>query len=599
MIMRNDVLRKALVLGIIIIFLGTSVLPCISGKDIKNGDEISITNTSVLQKSNSVSFEIIPPVDYPQPTKYKRSLEDILTGNNLPSLTSNRPLLVILADYSDLTHNASYDKNYYENMMWGPKPSLSTYYSEVSYGKFTFIPGAVIGWYPIDANQSWVIHNPREYVIKAVNAADEDFDYAMYDTNNDGVVTNEELTLVIVFPSNTTKLSSWCGFTEHEITTNDGVLVEGEFCLVNEWDCMGVFAHELGHAIGLPDLYDTVGGDSVGIGVYGLMGLGINCGPSHTTAWSKIQLGWLNPTIVKTNGTYNLKNVEKYEEALILFDPGYSTSEYFLIENRWKGDSYDGLVIGEWRFPGGHAFLGDLPDEGIVIYHIDDKKAEEWWINGSNVVNSKEEHKCVDVECADSPSSHFIDADDLDRISNTGDAHDLWDKNEYTFDDFSVPCNANWYDNRRSGISIQFNTDSGSEMSVKITIPREISNPITPTIFGPLTGKTGIEQNYTSRTFDANGDQVYYFWNWGDGTQSEWLGPYNSGETCISKHMWNTIGKYDIKVKVKDTSGNESDWATLTVTMPYSYNKPIPQFLELLFQRFPTAFPLLRHMMEY
>ena len=45
--------------------------------------------------------------------------------------------------------------------------------------------------------------------------------------------------------------------------------------------------------------------------------------------------------------------------------------------------------------------------------------------------------------------------------------------------------------------------------------------------------------------------------------------------------------------------GEESDWATLTVTMPYSYIKPFPQLFGKLFQRFPNAFPLLRQLMGY
>ena len=70
---------------------------------------------------------------------------------------------------------------------------------------------------------------------------------------------------------------------------------------------------------------------------------------------------------------------------------------------------------------GGHLvyawYLYNLPDEGILIYHIDDKQATPWWDGRANV-NDIEEHKAVDVECADSPSSHFIDADDLDSMKN-------------------------------------------------------------------------------------------------------------------------------------------------------------------------------------
>jgi hypothetical protein len=117
---------------------------------------------------------------------------------------------------------------------------------------------------------------------------------------------------------------------------------------------------------------------------------------------------------------------------------------------------------------------------------------------------------------------------------------------------------------------------------------------------GEKSGKTGEEYTYTSNTSDSNDDKVYYLWDWADGNNSGWLGPYISGVTVSAKHIWETKGNYDIKVKAKDEHGAESNWSDpLPITMPYSYNRPILQFLELLFQRFPHAFPLLRYLMGY
>jgi hypothetical protein len=121
--------------------------------------------------------------------------------------------------------------------------------------------------------------------------------------------------------------------------------------------------------------------------------------------------------------------------------------------------------------------------------------------------------------------------------------------------------------------------------------------PSTP--IGRTTGKINVEYTYTSITFDPDGDQVYYLWDWGDGNNSGWLGIYNSGTTCEAKHTWNTKDNYNIKVKAKDIYGKESSWSDpLRITMPYSY-KPILRFLELLFERFPHAFPLLQQLSRY
>jgi hypothetical protein len=91
---------------------------------------------------------------------------------------------------------------------------------------------------------------------------------------------------------------------------------------------------------------------------------------------------------------------------------------------------------------------------------------------------------------------------------------------------------------------------------------------------------------------------VYYFIDWGDNTNSGWVGPYLSGDQITQSHTWSTKGTYTLEAKAKDIYGNESDWAILSVKMPYVYN-PILQFLEWLFERFPYAFPILRQLLEY
>lgn len=65
---------------------------------------------------------------------------------------------------------------------------------------------------------------------------------------------------------------------------------------------LGVFAHEFGHDLGLPDLYDTQGGEN-GTGFWTLMSSGswlnhgadsIGTTPGYMGAWEKLQLGWLD-----------------------------------------------------------------------------------------------------------------------------------------------------------------------------------------------------------------------------------------------------------------------------------------------------------------
>jgi len=99
--------------------------------------------------------------------------------------------------------------------------------------------------------------------------------------------------------------------------------------------------------------------------------------------------------------------------------------------------------------------------------------------------------------------------------------------------------------------------------------------------------------NFTST--DPDGDQVSYFIDWGDDTTSNWMGPYPSGNETVQSHIWTKKGSYIIKAKAKDASGNESDWGTLSITLPLAYQPPQLNLLKWLLIRFFSAFPLLQH----
>jgi hypothetical protein len=115
---------------------------------------------------------------------------------------------------------------------------------------------------------------------------------------------------------------------------------------------------------------------------------------------------------------------------------------------------------------------------------------------------------------------------------------------------------------------------------------------------GTLNGTINTEYTYTSMTTDPDGDKVSYMFDWGDGTFSSWVGPLNSGVTVTAKKTYTTSGTYQIKVVAKDSHGQTSEWSDpLAITMPYEIQRPFFQFLEMLFERFPNAFPLLRYIL--
>jgi len=128
-----------------------------------------------------------------------------------------------------------------------------------------------------------------------------------------------------------------------------------------------------------------------------------------------------------------------------------------------------------------------------------------------------------------------------------------------------------------------------------ITLANLPPNP--PTITGPAKAKIRVATDYNFTTIDPENDTIYYFIDWGDQTNSNWIGPYPSGAIINQSHTWSKRGTYTIKAKAKNINGNESAWATLDVAMPFSYNIPFPSFWQRFFERFPHAFPILRHLL--
>lgn len=121
--------------------------------------------------------------------------------------------------------------------------------------------------------------------------------------------------------------------------------------------------------------------------------------------------------------------------------------------------------------------------------------------------------------------------------------------------------------------------------------PLSDNPPAIPDLSGPTNGKTKTNYNYTVSSTDPDNDEVSYWIDWGDGTNTGWKGPYGSGIHVIVSHSWSKRGTYIIKAKAKDALGAESDWRTLEVSMPTPDLSGI--FLFKFFEKFPFAFPLL------
>lgn len=217
----------------------------------------------------------------------------------------------------------------------------------------------------------------------------------------------------------------------------------------------GVLAHQFGHLIGLPTLFDndSSNGVSQGIGNWGLMGTGVwNASgyvPAQLCAWSRNYLGWEPATIVWED-TESAQVEQAFSVLLVhprLYKIPISATEYFLVENRqqnpdgstdpYSGDpSYSFVLLppgeqdyyenypelpffnfmenrykgSEWDFMlpglGGPLLPGQsspADGSGLLIWHIDENIIAANFSSDFelNRVNANALHKGVDLEEAD------------------------------------------------------------------------------------------------------------------------------------------------------------------------------------------------------
>jgi hypothetical protein len=121
------------------------------------------------------------------------------------------------------------------------------------------------------------------------------------------------------------------------------------------------------------------------------------------------------------------------------------------------------------------------------------------------------------------------------------------------------------------------------------------AKPATPE--GPDRGKLHVEYTFTTTSTDPDNDDIYYQWNWGDGTLSPWLGPFPSGAVANASHAWTVRESYSIKVRARDWANLISDWSDPLV-VPMTRELSVPHaLLQWFLEHFPSAFPVLRYLL--
>lgn len=401
------------------------------------------------------------------------------------SLAGEQRALAILVDFSDQTSQVAagfFDDLLFEDVS-GPA-SVRGYYRELSYGTLDVVtvhPPSSVGWQRMpqtlryytgvdvggefglgDMNNSDTKYpnNAQKLVEDAIDAVDPVVDFSQYDNDGDGevdalFVVHAGVGAEATWPldPNTIWSHKWAvPWTARNV--KDGVRVrdystEPEYWFAPGDMTTGVYAHELGHVFGLPDLYDY-DYDSQGAGDWSLMASGSwngpnGASPSRLDAWSLSRLGFATPTEVTEVGVVaTIPAVDSGSLGTVyrLWPEGVmSGSEFFLVENRRARltDSY-------------------APGEGLVVYHVDESKAN----------NDDQWHYLVDVEEAHGGVQHLAAA--IGDGGNQGDAGDPFPGTtaKRRFDVLSDPSSTR-HDGTDSMVEVADVSDSATTMTAVLS----------------------------------------------------------------------------------------------------------------------------------
>jgi immune inhibitor A len=248
----------------------------------------------------------------------------IVKDPNLPSkpITGAQPTLVVLIRFTDKANATSPAR------IGSALSGMDNYYAEDSYGIVSFAttlsPPSSSPWYSLQQTMEYYSSNTasidNQLVTDSLQAAYRagvnfhDYKYAIIvHAGNDEAMTHSPTDIhsftIPGYVFNPSPLDSY------QISTS----------VVSESDPVGVYCHEAGHLQGLPDLYDLtqqIDPTNNFVGYWEIMALGEwnpNNGnplqpspgtyPSQHSSWSKIRLGWISNSSIRTVYPGNLTTI--------------------------------------------------------------------------------------------------------------------------------------------------------------------------------------------------------------------------------------------------------------------------------------------------
>ncbi|UCG69374.1 MAG: M6 family metalloprotease domain-containing protein [Thermoplasmata archaeon] len=509
--------------------------------------------------------------DYPEVEKEDRNR--LHHSTRAPPTNTTWKAIAIMLNFTDEDFDSGNNISHFQQMLNGTTGNtMRTYYREVSYGQFD-IEVDVFG--PFQSNRTMAYYgdnNPpgrdnangsiSNMAKEAVQLADPTVDFSPYDLDSDGTVD----ALFIIHAGSGEEQSSneydiWSHMSSAWYNTNDGVWT-GPYSTEPEDGKIGVFCHEFGHILRLPDLYDT-DYSSKGIGQWGVMAGGSWNGggntPAHFSAWPKIRLGWVEPRIVTSDLSLFQIEIPPVENNTVIYkiwahDPSENTDEYFLVENRQK-IGYDSA----------------LPGDGILIWHIDESQSN----------NNDETHYLVDLEEADGDQ-------ELETSSGISESTDPWKNTVMGFRNTTNPNSSSYngsdthvwvwnisaIDPVSKNMSVGFNEIYSGPTGIFISDP--VSNTTIPPMYNFVISDIEFpdedigsdnDGNNGSFVLESKRNNTLNPWNATPSqSQMSWVGGVAGVINCTALPG----GFWDFRVKILDEEGH-------LLYTPYIWNITIPE----------------------
>lgn len=327
-------------------------------------------------------------------------------------ITGERKVLVILAQFPDkkISHAKEDFQNLFNAVNYsedGAKGSVYDYFRCVSYNTLNLVCD-IIGPFTCKLSMSYYggnrhlggeDKNPYALFSEAIEYASTQLNLKDYDSDNDGYIDN--IHIIYAGYGEEAGASSdaiWAHEMTFEPVKYQGVNIDRYSCAPelrsnrgNGISRIGPHCHEIGHALGAMDYYDTdyqTGGDFDGTGKWDVMASGSwneeGISPANFNPYVKAyDFGWCNVTNLTEEGTYTCSPTNLTNDIYRI--DTQKEGEFFLLENRQQNE-----------------FDASIPGHGLLIYHIDSKIEQS---AASNQINARYPQNCY-IVCASSGNKH-------------------------------------------------------------------------------------------------------------------------------------------------------------------------------------------------